>query len=156
MLDYGIIVVLILLLLFYLQKRYRWDDAHASVIQALFWQKCAVRTKDNLNKERQKALHNAEIDHPGQGEQYMHEHCPWWCAHPIWVQMCEQWRAESWVKRRKTAASNRSSGVSEGEKAKGTYKGGSISQLQHIAARVRMYNKLIGLVICLYVYSHVL
>ena len=127
------------LLLFYLQKRYRWEDAQASVIQTLFWQKCAVRTKDNLNKERQKAIHNAEIDHPGQGEDYMHEHSPWWCTQSIWAEMCAQWRAESWVKRRKTAATNRASGVSDGTKAKGTYKGGSISQLQHITARVRIY-----------------
>eukprot|EP00268_Persea_americana_P058171 TRINITY_DN7017_c0_g1_i1.p1 TRINITY_DN7017_c0_g1~~TRINITY_DN7017_c0_g1_i1.p1 ORF type:complete len:136 (+),score=17.90 TRINITY_DN7017_c0_g1_i1:428-835(+) len=64
------------------QKRYRWDDAHASIIQTIFWQKCAIRTKDNLSKERQKALQNAQIDHPGQAKEYMHKYSPWWCAPP--------------------------------------------------------------------------
>ncbi|KAJ8618009.1 hypothetical protein MRB53_014195 [Persea americana] len=94
------------------QKRYRWDDAHASIIRTIFLQKCTVRTKDNLNKERQKALQNAQIDHPGQAEEYMHEYSPWW-----------------------TAAVNRASGAPKGNKAPGTYRGGSISQLQHVAAR---------------------
>ncbi|KAJ8624529.1 hypothetical protein MRB53_033059 [Persea americana] len=85
------------------QKRYRWDDAHASIIQTIFWQKCAIRTKDNLSKERQKALQNAQIDHPGQAKE--------------------------------TAAVNRASGAPKGNKAPGTYKGGSISQLQHVAAK---------------------
>ncbi|KAJ8646970.1 hypothetical protein MRB53_008718 [Persea americana] len=116
------------------QKRYRWDDAHASIIQTIFWQKCAARTKDNLSKERQKALQNAQIDHPRQAEEYMHEYSPWWCAPTIWAGMCEQWKAESWVKRRRTAAVNRASGAPEGNKAPGTYKGSSISQLQHVAA----------------------
>eukprot|EP00268_Persea_americana_P058178 TRINITY_DN7017_c0_g1_i4.p1 TRINITY_DN7017_c0_g1~~TRINITY_DN7017_c0_g1_i4.p1 ORF type:complete len:134 (+),score=10.61 TRINITY_DN7017_c0_g1_i4:710-1111(+) len=49
--------------------------------------------------------------------------------------MYEQWKAESWVKRRRTAAVNRASGAPEGNKAPCTYKGGSISQLQHVAAR---------------------
>ncbi|KAJ8632922.1 hypothetical protein MRB53_026258 [Persea americana] len=117
------------------QKRYKWDDAHASIIQTIFWQKCAVRTKDNLSKERQKSLQNAQIDHPRQAEEYMHEYSPWWCAPTIWAGMCEQWKAESWVKRRRIAAVNRASGAPEGNKAPGTYKGGSISQLQHVAAR---------------------
>ncbi|KAJ8627782.1 hypothetical protein MRB53_021089 [Persea americana] len=117
------------------QKMYKWDDSHTSIIQTIFWQKCAVRTKDNLSKERQKALQNAQIDHPGQAEEYMHEYSPWWCAPTIWVGMCEQWKAESWVKRRRTAAVNRALGAPEGNKALGTYKGGSISQLQHVAAR---------------------
>ncbi|KAJ8617934.1 hypothetical protein MRB53_014120 [Persea americana] len=115
--------------------RYRWDDAHASIIQTIFWQKCAARTKDNLSKERQKASQNAQINHPGQAEEYMHEYSPWWCAPTIWAGMCEQWKAESWVKRRRTAAVNRASGAPEGNKAPGTYKGGSISQLQHVAAK---------------------
>ncbi|KAJ8648239.1 hypothetical protein MRB53_001262 [Persea americana] len=49
--------------------------------------------------------------------------------------MCEQWKAESWEKRCRTAAVNRASGAPKGNKALGTYKGGSISQLQHVAAR---------------------
>ncbi|KAJ8639972.1 hypothetical protein MRB53_016666 [Persea americana] len=49
--------------------------------------------------------------------------------------MCKQWKAESWVKRRKTAAVNRASGAPEGNKAPSMYKGGSISQLQHVVAR---------------------
>ncbi|KAJ8629858.1 hypothetical protein MRB53_023181 [Persea americana] len=117
------------------QKRYRWDDTHASIIHIIFWQKCALRTKDNLSKERQKALQNAQINHPGQAEEYMHKYSPWWCAPTIWAGMCEQWKAESWVKRRRTAAVNRASGAPEGNKAPGTYKGGNISQLQHVAAR---------------------
>ncbi|KAJ8648945.1 hypothetical protein MRB53_001968 [Persea americana] len=75
-----------------------------------------------------------QINHPGQSEECMHEYSPWWCAPTIWAGMCEQWKAESWVKRRRTAAVNRASGAPEGNKAPGTYKGGSISQLQHVAA----------------------
>ncbi|KAJ8648242.1 hypothetical protein MRB53_001265 [Persea americana] len=56
-------------------------------------------------------------------------------APTIWASMCEQWKAESWVKRRRTTAINRASGALEGNKALGTYKGGSISQLQHVATR---------------------
>ncbi|KAJ8617701.1 hypothetical protein MRB53_013887 [Persea americana] len=114
---------------------YRWDDAHASIIQTILWKKCAVGTKDNSSKGRQKALQSAQIDHTGQGEEYMHEYSPWWCAPTIWAGMCEQWKAESWVKRCRTAAVNRASGAPEGNKAPGTYKGGNISQLHHVAAR---------------------
>ena len=83
-------------------------------------------------------MQNAQIDHPGQAEEYMHEYSPWWCAPTIWAGMCEQWKAESWVKRRRTAAVNRASGAPEGNKAPGTYKGTNISQLQHVAAMVRI------------------
>ncbi|KAK1356602.1 hypothetical protein POM88_049858 [Heracleum sosnowskyi] len=115
------------------QKRYRWADEDAAVISTLFWQKCAARTKDKFSKDRQKALNNAGVDYPGQGVLHMHEYGPWWCSADIWTQMCEQWRDEKWVQKRYTAANNRSAGAPVGEKAKGTYRGGSISQLQHIA-----------------------
>lgn len=121
--------------LFYLQKRYRWADVDGPVISTIFWQKCAARTKDNLSKERQKALDNGGIDHPGRGVFYMHEFNPWWCSADIWTEMCNQWRDENWVKKRYIASGNRLAG-SDGEKAKGTYKGGSISQLQHITVKV--------------------
>ncbi|XP_074348706.1 uncharacterized protein LOC141687363 [Apium graveolens] len=62
----------------------------------------------------------------------MYKYSPWWCTAEIWEEMCNQWRDEKWLKKRKTASSNRAAG---GEKAKGTYKGGSISQLQHIVNR---------------------
>ncbi|KAL8109434.1 hypothetical protein AgCh_025510 [Apium graveolens] len=120
------------------QKRYRWTDEQGPAISALFWHKYAARTKDNLSKECDKAITNAEIDHedePGGGVLYMHKYSPWWCSPDIWAQMCEQWRDEKWLKKRATASSNRYAGVPVGEKAKGTYKGGSISQLQHICAR---------------------
>ncbi|KAK1380578.1 hypothetical protein POM88_027322 [Heracleum sosnowskyi] len=116
-------------------KRYRWADEDAAVISTLFWQKCAARTKDKFSKDRQKALNNAGVDYPGQEVLYMHEYGPWWCSADIWAQMCEQWRDEKWVQKRYTAASNRSAGAPDGEKAKGTYRGGSISQLQHIAIK---------------------
>ncbi|KAJ8639966.1 hypothetical protein MRB53_016660 [Persea americana] len=95
------------------------------------WASTPLAHKDAVWAEFQ----NAQIDHPGQAEEYMHEYSPWWCAPTIWAGMCEQWKAESWVKRRRTAAVNRASGAPEGNKAPGTYKGGSISQLQHVAAR---------------------
>ena len=106
------------------------------MIQTLFWQKCAVRTKDNIKNEREKALPNAGIDHPGQAEEYMHEYGPWWCTHEIWFDMCHQWRTDDWARKGRTAARNRSAGVPQGEKAKGTYKGGSISQSQHFSQQV--------------------
>ncbi|KAJ8622315.1 hypothetical protein MRB53_030844 [Persea americana] len=71
----------------------------------------------------------------GQSEEYVHEYNPWWCAPTIWAGMCEQWKAESRVKRRRIAAMNRASGAPEGNKAPGTYKGANISQLQHVATR---------------------
>ncbi|KAJ8622219.1 hypothetical protein MRB53_030748 [Persea americana] len=71
----------------------------------------------------------------------MHEYSPWWCAPTIWAGMCEQWKAASWVKRRGTAIVNRASGAPKGNKAPGTYKVSSISQLQHVAAR-ETYNTL--------------
>ncbi|KAK1370524.1 hypothetical protein POM88_036616 [Heracleum sosnowskyi] len=111
-----------------MQKRYRWADKDAAVISTLFWQKCAARTKD-----RQKSLNNVGVDYPGQGVLHMHEYGPWWCSADIWAQMCEQWRDEKWVQKRYTTANNRSAGAPVGEKAKGTYRGDSISQLQHIA-----------------------
>ncbi|KAL8116746.1 hypothetical protein AgCh_023051 [Apium graveolens] len=92
-------------------------------------QECVAHTKDNLSKDRKKALHNDGVDHENAME-HMHEYSPWWCTTDIWEEMCNQWRDEKWLKKRKTASSNRAGG---GEKAKGTYKGGSISQLQHIA-----------------------
>ncbi|XP_074356135.1 uncharacterized protein LOC141695819 [Apium graveolens] len=114
-------------------KLYRWEDEQGSLISTIFWEKCAARTKDNLAKERRKTLINAGIDHPDENAiEYMHEYSPWWCSADIWEEMCNQWRDEKWLKKGKTASSNRSAG---GEKAKGTYKGGSISQLQHIATR---------------------
>lgn len=94
-----------------------------------------ARTKDNLAKERGKALHNAGINHPDHGLLYMHEYSPWWCATDIWAEMCAQWRDEDWVKKRSIASSNRSACVPAGGKAKGTYKGGIISQSQHITLR---------------------
>nr|XP_017233317.1 PREDICTED: uncharacterized protein LOC108207378 [Daucus carota subsp. sativus] len=116
-----------------MQKRYRWEDENSATISTLFWQKCAARTKDNLSKERAKALYNANIDYPTQGgELYMHKYNPWWCSADIWAQMCEKWTEEDWLKRSSTASSNRFAGADSGQKAKGTYKGGSISQMQHI------------------------
>ncbi|KAK1398668.1 hypothetical protein POM88_008531 [Heracleum sosnowskyi] len=79
--------------------------------------------------ERAKAEQNAGVDHEGRAMDYMHEYNPWWCTAEIWGRMCAQWREENWMKKRKTASSNRAAG---GKKAKGTYKGGSISQLQHL------------------------
>lgn len=128
-------LVFISLCKLYLQKRYRWADEQGPVISTLFWQKCAARTKDNLAKDRGKALHNAGVDHPGRAMEHMHEYSPWWCSAEIWAEMCNQWRDESWVKKRKIASSNR---VGGGGKAKGTYKGGSISQLQHLTVKVCM------------------
>ena len=84
----------------------------------------------------------------------MHEYSPWWCAPTIWAGMCEQWKAESWVKRRRTAAVNRASGAPEGNKAPGTYKGGSISQLQHVAARVRILQSFCFFLLFFFVYNH--
>ncbi|KAK1397480.1 hypothetical protein POM88_007343 [Heracleum sosnowskyi] len=99
--------------------------AHKDAVWAEF-KKCAARTKDILSKDREKAKHNAGIDHPGHAMEHMHEYSPWWCSTDIWDEMCVQWRDENWQKKRKIASSNRAGG---GEKAKGTYKGGSISQL---------------------------
>ncbi|KAL8090865.1 hypothetical protein AgCh_040076 [Apium graveolens] len=109
-----------------------------SLISSIFWQKCAARTKDNLSKDHKKSLHNAGVDHENAME-HMHEYSPWWwCTADIWEEMCNQWRDKKWLKKRKTASSNRARG---GEKAKGTYKGGSISELQHIANKVDVYVK---------------
>lgn len=119
-----------------MQKRYRWTNEQSSLIAKLFWQKCATRTKDKLSKDRSNAIRLAGDAHPGQGVEYMHEYNPWWCSADVWSQMCDQWRDPIWLKRRKTAAENRAAGVPDGEKAKGTYKGGSISQLAHLVARV--------------------
>lgn len=60
----------------YKEKRYRWAKTNAQKIEELFWNKCLVRTKDNLKKEQEKALHNAGIDHSGESEKYMDEHSP--------------------------------------------------------------------------------
>ncbi|KAL6506670.1 hypothetical protein OROHE_022502 [Orobanche hederae] len=114
------------------QKRYRWADEQGPVICTPFWQKCAARAKDNLAKDCGKALHNAGVDHPGRAMEHMHEYSPWWCSAEIWAEMCNQWRDESWVNKRKIASNNRAGG---GEKAKGTYEGGSISQLQHLTVK---------------------
>ncbi|KAL8134185.1 hypothetical protein AgCh_009299 [Apium graveolens] len=114
------------------QKHYRWEENQGPVIATLFWQKCDDRTKDNLSRDSQKALINAGIDHPNHAMENMHKYSPWWCTTEIWKEMCNQWRDEKWLKKRKTASSNR---VVGGEKAKGTYKGDSISQLQHIVNR---------------------
>ena len=86
-----------------------------------------------LSKTRDNALHNANIDHPGHAIEHMYEYIPWWCDYEIWGGMCVKWRDEKWKKKQKTASENR---VVGGEKAKGTYKGGSISQLQHITNKV--------------------
>ncbi|KAK1376234.1 hypothetical protein POM88_032427 [Heracleum sosnowskyi] len=114
------------------KRRFKWADEQGPMISSLFWQKCAARTKDILSKDREKAKHNAGIDHPGHAMEHMHEYSPWWCSADIWAEMCVQWRDENWQKKRKIASSNRAGG---GEKAKGTYKGGSISQLQHMAVK---------------------
>ncbi|XP_074370072.1 uncharacterized protein LOC141711502 isoform X2 [Apium graveolens] len=115
------------------QKRYRWEDEQGDVISNLFWQKCAARMKDMIAKDRGKALHNAGIDYEDEDAmEHMHKYSPWWCTADIWEAMCNQWRDEKWLKKGKIASSNRAAG---GEKAKGTYKGGSISQLQHIVVR---------------------
>ncbi|XP_063942448.1 uncharacterized protein LOC108192659 [Daucus carota subsp. sativus] len=112
------------------QKRYRWADEDGPTISDLFWRKCADRTKDNLSKERTKALQNASNEFPGQGDLHMHKFNPWWCSADIWAQMCAQWTEPEFVHKSNTASGNRCGGA---EKAKGTYKGGSISQGQHMA-----------------------
>lgn len=56
----------------FMQKCDRWADEQGPVIATLFWQKCVARTKDNLAKKCEKALHNAGIDHPGRGVLYKH------------------------------------------------------------------------------------
>ncbi|KAK1361240.1 hypothetical protein POM88_045714 [Heracleum sosnowskyi] len=80
------------------KRRFKWADEQGLMISSLFWQKCTARTKDILSKDREKAKHNAGIDHPGHAMEHMHE-------------------------------------AGGGEKAKGTYKGGSISQLQHMVVK---------------------
>ncbi|KAK1404225.1 hypothetical protein POM88_003830 [Heracleum sosnowskyi] len=80
------------------KRRYKWADEHGPMISSLLWKKCAARTKDILSKDREKAKHNACIDHPGHAMEHMHE-------------------------------------AGGGEKEKGTYKGGSISQLHHMAVK---------------------
>ncbi|KAK1383434.1 hypothetical protein POM88_021169 [Heracleum sosnowskyi] len=114
-------------------KRYRWAVEDGPAITTLFWEKCAARTKDNLSKERKKALQNAGADHPDSGVLYMREYSPWWCSADVWTQMCEKWREEDWIEKRSIASNNRFAGAPSADKAKGTYRGGSISQLHHIA-----------------------
>nr|XP_017239902.1 PREDICTED: uncharacterized protein LOC108212693 [Daucus carota subsp. sativus] len=109
---------------------FRWADEDGPTISDLFWRKCADRTKDNLSKERTKALQNASNEFPGQGDLHMHKFNPWWCSADIWAQMCAQWTEPEFVHKSNTASGNRCGGA---EKAKGTYKGGSISQGQHMA-----------------------
>ena len=72
----------------------------------------------------------------------MKDYNPWWCTKAVWEGMCLKWGEETWVKRRKTAAVNRAAGVPAGAQARGTYRGGSISQLAHIAAQVTLFQKL--------------
>ena len=60
----------------FMQKRYRWADEDGPTISDLFWRKCADRTKDNLSKERTKALQNASNEFPGQGDLHMHKYNP--------------------------------------------------------------------------------
>ncbi|KAJ8615539.1 hypothetical protein MRB53_034911 [Persea americana] len=115
------------------------DDFVRSYDDELKANQSGITDKDiQLSRDQSFALwlkdKNAQIDHPGQAEEYMHEYNPWWCAPTIWAGMCEQWKAESWVKRCRAAAMNRASGAPEGNKAPGMYKGGNISQLQHVAA----------------------
>ncbi|KAK1378035.1 hypothetical protein POM88_024779 [Heracleum sosnowskyi] len=114
-------------------KRYRWADEDGSAITTLFWQKCATRMKDNLSKERRKTLQNAGADHAGNDVLHMHEYSPWWCSVDIWTQMCDNWREEDWIEKRSIASNNRFTGAPSADKAKGTFRGGSISQLHHIA-----------------------
>ena len=121
----------------FMQKRYRWADEDGAAISDLFWRKCADRTKDNLSKERAKALQNASNEFPGQGDLHMHKYNPWWCSADIWAQMCAQWTEPEFVHKSSTASGNRCGGA---EKAKGTYKGGSISQGQHMANKVCMHS----------------
>ncbi|KAK1394941.1 hypothetical protein POM88_013997 [Heracleum sosnowskyi] len=116
-------------------KRYTWAAEDGPTITTLFWEKFVARTKDNLSKERKKAQQNAGADHPGSGVLYMHEYGPWWCSADVWTQMCEKWREEDWIEKRSIASNNRFAGAPSADKAKGTYRGGSISQLHHIASK---------------------
>lgn len=115
------------------QKWYRWDPANEEVILSLFSSKCSRLTTINLSHERKRAIKAASKDHPGEdANAYMHEYKPSWCTHEIWRGMCKKWNDDTWKKRGEIARRNRFSGVSEGEKAKATYKGGSISVYAHV------------------------
>ncbi|KAK1355916.1 hypothetical protein POM88_049172 [Heracleum sosnowskyi] len=120
------------------KKRYRWAAEDGPAITTLFWEKCATRTKDNLSKERKKALQNAGADHPGSAVLYMHEYSPWWCSADVWTHMCEKLKEEDWIEKRNIASNNRFAGAPSADKAKGTYRGGSISQLHHIANKLHI------------------
>ena len=67
----------------------------------------------------------------------MHKYSQWWCSADIWAQTCAQWIEGEFVHESDIATINSCGGA---EKAKGTYKGGSIFQGQHIAIKVCMYN----------------
>ncbi|WOG82387.1 hypothetical protein DCAR_0101551 [Daucus carota subsp. sativus] len=93
---------------------------------------CRSNQRQSVKRAR-KALQNASNAFPGQGDLQMHKYNPWWCSADIWAQMCAQWTELEFVHKSNTTSGNRCGGA---EKAKGTYKGGSISQGQHMANKV--------------------
>lgn len=86
-----------------------------------------------MNKAHANALKEAEKLHPGQGEEFMHLFHPWFASPEMWTQMCQEWRKEDFKKISKVAKANRSAGQPS---AKGTYRGGTKSQVHYMREQV--------------------
>ena len=112
-----------------MQKRFRWDPAIDSKVKELFLQKAKDRMSDTFLNERNKALKKAENDHPGQpGMDFLQDYAPWWASNEVWRGLVATWRSNGHLKKSASYSQNRRSGASPGEKAKGTWRGGTGSQ----------------------------
>ena len=98
-------------------------------MKELFLLKAKERIPDTFLNERNKALKKAELDHPGQPAlDFLEDYAPWWASREVWRGMCRNWKSEGHIKKSQAYSQNRRSGVSPGEKAKGTWRGGTRSQ----------------------------
>ncbi|KAL5731760.1 hypothetical protein ACHQM5_004460 [Ranunculus cassubicifolius] len=113
-------------------KRFVWDPSIDSKIKEMYLAKCLLRTKGNMNKARTRAMKEAEKLHPGQGEDFMHLFHPWFTDAENWALMCQKWREPDFKKRSQVAKANRVAGQPSGLPAKGTYRGGTKSQVHYM------------------------
>lgn len=121
--------------------RFRWAPEIDSKVKELFLLKVQDRMPDTFMKERKKDLKRAEEDHPGQPPiDFIHEYTPWWASPEIWRGLCDTWRSAPHTQKSALYSQNRRSGATPGEKAKGTWKGGSRSQASWRDKMVNIFN----------------
>ena len=125
----------------FLQKRFRWAPELDSRVKELWTLKAQDRMSDTFRKERNKALKKAADDHPGQPPMdFLHEYAPWWASPEIWRGLCATWRSEPHLQKSAVYSQNRRSSATPGEKAKGTWKGGSRIQSRWRDVMVNIFN----------------